>query len=156
MTPRLLALCVAGLALGCGGGSAIAPVAGTVTLDGKPLPSAYVNFQPVGTADNPNPGTGSYAVTDDKGRYTLRMTENGSAGAVVGTHKVTIALQFAEDVRGGPDTGTPDGTSGLPRLGKVKQIPPEYNERSQLTFVVPPGGTATADFPLLSKPNAAR
>lgn len=142
------ALLVAG---GCGrGGYQLAPVSGQVTMDNKPLPSVYVNFQPQADKDNPNPGPGSYAVTDANGRYTLRVDAKQS-GAVVGRHRVTIALQFAEDLKGGEDTGSPDGTPKLPRLGSVPQIPKRYNEKSELSFDVPPGGTDKADFPLKSK-----
>ena len=154
MLRRLAALAVIVLAVGCGGGGGfqVAPVSGTVTMDEKPLPHVYVNFQPVGSRDNPNPGPGSYAVTDDKGRYTLKLVEGGKPGAVVGQHKVSITRQFAEDVRGGPDTGTPDGPTGLPKIGSVKQIPPRYNSPTTLDIAIQPGGTDKADFALTSKP----
>src|SRR5262245_65916979 len=127
MHRRFVALSAILLAAGCGGGEfKVAPVSGTVTMDDRPLARVYVNFQPMGSTDNPNPGPGSYAVTDDQGRYTLKLVEGGKPGAVVGRHKVSITRQFAEDVRGGPDTGTADGVSGPPRLGSVKQIPARY------------------------------
>src|SRR5262245_42131593 len=153
MLRRLAALSAILLAAGCAGGEfKVAPVSGTVTMDDKPLPRVYVNFQPVGSTDNPNPGPGSYAVTDDQGRYTLKLVEGGKPGAVVGRHKVSITRQFAEDVRGGPDTGTPDGPTSAPRIGSVKQIPARYNSPTTLDFAVQPGGTDKADFALTSKP----
>jgi hypothetical protein len=156
MSHKLYVLLALLFALGCGGGGAdfkVAPVSGTVTMDAKPLPGVYVNFQPVAGKDNPNPGPGSYAVTDAGGRYTLKLVEGGKPGAVVGMHKVSIALQFAEDL-GNPETGTPDGTPPRPKLGSVKQIPEQYNARSTLTFTVPAGGNDKADFPLVSKPSS--
>jgi len=154
MRPRFLPVLVLLVVLGCGSNDVkVVPVSGTVTLDGKPPPKVYVNFQPLGTKDNPNPGVGSYAVTDEKGRYALRLSNGAGSGAVVGQHKVTIALQFEEDLgKNSRDTGSPDGVP-LPRLGKVKQIPERYNSDSKLTFEVKPGGTDKADFALTSGKN---
>src|SRR5689334_17675559 len=82
------------LFLGCGGDMKVAPVAGTVTLDGEPLERASVLFQP------DKGGRPSYGVTDKSGRYSLlySMSENG---AEVGpaTVKVTTRLA-AEDPSG--------------------------------------------------------
>jgi hypothetical protein len=153
MRPRITALGVCLLAAaGCGGDYQVAPVSGRVTMDGRPMPGVYVNFQPVGGAGNPNPGPGSYAVTGADGRFTLKLVNPSREGAVVGRHRVTITRQFAEDVRGTEQTGTPDGApaSPLPRLGKAAQIPERYNVKSDLTFDVPRGGTDKADFPLTS------
>src|SRR5688572_22396068 len=68
-----------------------APVSGRVTLNGQPLASAAVLFQPVATEGNNNPGPGSYGVTDADGRYTLVLVGKETKGAVVAKHKVRIA-----------------------------------------------------------------
>lgn len=152
MLRRLFALVLPLALLGCGG-TKVAPVSGTITLDGKPLPKVYVNFQPIGTANNPNPGSGSYGVTDEQGRFTLKLVENGQPGAVIGEHRVSITPQVAED--GGkvdPATGSADGTTGMPRLGKVKPLPARYNAESKLTYRVESSGTTNAEFKLDSNP----
>src|SRR6266404_5245825 len=75
--------------LGCSGESKFAPVSGIVTLDGKPYDKAVVSFQPIGTAENPNPGRGSSAYTNANGRYVL-LSDNKTKGAVIGKHLVRI------------------------------------------------------------------
>jgi hypothetical protein len=50
---------------GCGGPNA-ASVSGTITLDGKPLPTANVSFYPDGGANAP-----AYGQSDASGRYSL-------------------------------------------------------------------------------------
>ena len=43
--------------VGCGqNNDTIAPVAGVLTLDEKPLPNVEIVFAPIGSKDNPNPG----------------------------------------------------------------------------------------------------
>lgn len=68
---------------GCGAQMKVAPVTGTVTLDGQPLEQVSVLFQP----DNGRP---SFGVTDKQGKYQLAYNR-GQGGAEVGecTVKVT-------------------------------------------------------------------
>src|SRR4051812_7681337 len=69
---------------GCGkGGPQVAPVHGRVTLDGQPLASATIRFQPDGPE---RPSTGG---TDSEGRYQL-MFKRGEPGAAIGMHTVRI------------------------------------------------------------------
>ena len=79
------------LLVGCGGELKVAPVSGTVTLDGAPLEKASVFFQP-------EKGRPSFGVTDGQGHYTLNysMSEHG---AKVGpcTVKISTAVQNEED-----------------------------------------------------------
>ncbi len=70
--------------IGCGDGIRIAPVQGTVSLDGKPLDKILVEFWP--DTDGPR----SFAETDSQGRFVLTTDDGKRAGAVVGTHKVTL------------------------------------------------------------------
>jgi hypothetical protein len=126
------------LAAGCGGdGIKFAPVTGKVTMNGKPLPNAYVNFQPMGTQDNPNPGRGSYAITDKNGVYSLR-SDGGREGAVVGTHRVVISTYFAED---GKNIDTEKGSRDdePPPKGLKETIPVRYNGASELRYEVKAG-----------------
>ncbi len=69
--------------LGCSGGPAVNEVEGIVTSGGQPLEKVQVNFYP--KIDGPH----SSAVTDAAGKFVLKTTDN-RAGAVVGTHKVTL------------------------------------------------------------------
>jgi hypothetical protein len=122
---------------GCGSGR-FAPVSGTVTLDGKPLPNASVNFQPAESKDS---GLASAGKTDASGRYNLRVVVNNASGAVVGKHRVSISTLKEDD----PTKDLPPGT-----LPPKDPIPARYNAKSELTFDVPAGGTSKADFTLTS------
>jgi hypothetical protein len=85
-------LLLAELALsGCGNPNlSVAPVSGTVTLDGTPLQRASVTFQPN------DGGRPSFGVTNDQGRYVLEhsMTE---LGAKVGVCTVRITTENRDD-----------------------------------------------------------
>jgi hypothetical protein len=89
----------------------LATVAGTVTLDGKPLEGARVQFQPI------NRKRPSGAVTDADGRYSLQYTFEKS-GAEIGRHEVSIA---GEDAAGNP------------------RVPAKYNLKSTLEKEVAAG-----------------
>jgi len=117
-------------AAGCGsGGPELAPVEGTVTLDGTPLPAATVVFQP------PEPGSPSSGITDEQGHYEL-LYAPGREGAMIGRHtvRITTYAQGRADENGEP-TFTPE------------RIPPRYNSQTELSREVKPGSN-TFDFPL--------
>jgi hypothetical protein len=124
-------------AAGCTGGFGDAQVSGRVTLDGRPLAEARVEFQPIGSKENPNPGVGSYGVTDAEGRYSLMLLASPPRpGAVVGDHRVAIRARAARGNR-------PDDR----RVATADPVPAKYNDRSGLTFQVKPGPNQ-ADFEL--------
>jgi DNA-directed RNA polymerase subunit M/transcription elongation factor TFIIS len=103
-------------------------VTGKVTLDGVPVPSAMVSFQPM--AEGPKADTkiaGSAGVTDKEGHYELFYVE-GVRGAVVGKHSVQI--------RALSDVG-------------VEMIPGKYNSNTTLISEVKPGTNPPIDFPLM-------
>jgi hypothetical protein len=109
----------------------VARVSGRITIDGKPAANVLVQFQPLGSKENPNPGRGSYGTTDADGRYQLTLVgKDKQFGAFVGTHRVELRA---------PNNA--DGSSSA----KLK-IPKEYNYESKLRFDVPKEGTTTADF----------
>jgi hypothetical protein len=90
----LLTLALLGAVLsGCGKDKPppLTTVEGTVTVNGKPLPFAQVEFQP----DLPKfkGAMNSYATTDEKGHYTLTCGYKQQAGATVGQHRVLISEQ---------------------------------------------------------------
>ncbi|HLJ12150.1 MAG TPA: hypothetical protein VKU82_13235 [Planctomycetaceae bacterium] len=80
----------------------LAPVSGTVTIDGKPLKNAIVKFVPkLEGPDSYKKGTTSFGWTDAEGKYTLTYAnEDGKPimGAVIGPHQVQIQLN---DIAGG-------------------------------------------------------
>src|SRR5437868_3725711 len=86
------------LLTGCSGEPyQVASVSGRVTLNGKPLDHAGVNFSPLATKGSLAPGPGSYAVTDPDGRYTLKLVGPDTKGAVIGKHKVSIIVVEEEN-----------------------------------------------------------
>jgi hypothetical protein len=125
-------------AAGCGKSSKIVPVSGRVTLDGRPLAEARINFQPQGDALEPGPG--SFALTDANGEYTLELVGGGGKGAYVGTHRVFITKS----------TNQPNPEDDRARAGP-NLVPPKYNLQSELTCDVPSGGRTDANFDLVSK-----
>ena len=121
---------------GCGhSGPEIARVSGTVTLDGKPLPEAFVFFR---HADG---GRISEAFTDNSGRYTLNYS-NDESGAMVGSNTVRIST-FIEAVR-------EDSGAIVKGTNKKELVPAKYNKQSELTVEVK-SGKNTLDFDLKSK-----
>jgi hypothetical protein len=131
--------------VGCSGGD-FAPVSGVVKLDGKPYAKAAVSFQPVGDKDNPYPGRGSSAYTDENGRFVL-TSDNTTDGAVVGKHLVRITTRY-DAMPGEPGVGTPDGAAVIRR---AEPIPLEWNAESKKQFDVPAGGTDQANFDIVTK-----
>jgi hypothetical protein len=131
-TLLMLPLACAFLA-GCS--STTAPVSGRITLNGKALAKASVTFAPVGTKGEMEPGPSSAAITNEDGRYTLRLIGQSGKGAMIGKHKVMIALQ--EEVDTSDDNPV-----------KLKQLPLKFNGQTTLEFDVPAGGTDKADFNL--------
>lgn len=133
-------LMVGALALVCWGcgKSDLASVSGTVTLDGAPLEGAEINFMPVGG------GGVSFAETDGEGRYTLTHSD-GSRGAVVGQHRVSINKEREP-------SGVPAGSGGKRPEDHAPPglLPPKYNDKTELTAEVKAGDNAI-DFALTSK-----
>jgi hypothetical protein len=109
--------------VGCGS-SAYVPVSGVVTLNGKAVKNCVVQFQPMATADNPNPGRGSSGKTDENGRFTLKC-DDGRPGAAIGKHRIRI-------------------------LAGTDPIPPEWSSDSTHEFEVPSGGTDKANFDVVT------
>ena len=130
----LLLFMIAVMATGCWNSSKypLETVAGIVTLDGKPLGDAFVNFQPTG-------GPGSTAITDAEGRYSL-TTIDGDPGAVIGLHNVTVYSVHSQEAASDDET--------IPRKTTKERVPDKYNYESTLTFDVPAGGSTSADWVL--------
>lgn len=109
----------------------IAPVTGTVLLDGKPLPYATVVFQP-------DEGRSSNGQTDAEGHYELLFNKD-SMGAELGSHKVYITTYREFD---NPDNPNQKATPEL--------LPSKYNSKTELTATVEPGDNEIS-FDLKSK-----
>ncbi|MGY8770819.1 MAG: carboxypeptidase regulatory-like domain-containing protein [Pirellulales bacterium] len=114
----LLVLSVAG----CGGAPTYDTglVTGTVTLDGSPLPSARIQFQPDG-------GSPSSGLTDSSGKYKLKYTRS-TMGAEPGNHSVSIST-FNEG----------DSDAEPPVASSPETVPTKYNSDTELTAEVVKG-----------------
>ena len=77
---------------GCQRGPALGTVEGTVRVNGRPLPHAYVVFQPISP-----PGAYGSAYADKDGEYVLQFSRSRN-GAPVGKHRVSIRAARNEEV----------------------------------------------------------
>lgn len=125
---RITVLTVLILPAGCGEDLPdLAPVTGTVTLDGKPISGAVVTFDPAAG------GVVSHGVTDDSGRFELECTTD-TLGAELGEHVVRISYR-GED----------------PLLAMPEVLPARYNTQSKLTAAVTEGEENDFKFELTSR-----
>jgi hypothetical protein len=118
----LLVLTGALVSSGCGGNPNLSSVTGTVTLDGQPLPEAFIKFIPT------SGGTTSYGKTDSAGKYEMQFTDD-EMGAWMGENRVEIR------------TGDVQGPAEL--------VPITYNDETTLKAEVT-GGENVFDFDLES------
>jgi hypothetical protein len=114
------------------------PVAGTVTMDGKPLPEAAIQFTPTGETK----ATGAVAKVED-GKFSIPREE----GLVPGTYMVSISHAEQQEIKSKKATGS---LSKSTKLGPEK-IPARYNTQSKLTAEIKKGGVSDLSFPLESK-----
>jgi hypothetical protein len=134
--PHGMALLLAlSLAAGCGG-TPRRPLAGTVTLDGVPLATGLIQFEPA-----EGDGLTSGAVIT-AGRYEIP----GGRGLPPGRYRVRISA--AEESRVAPATAAP-GEIFLPP-GK-DLIPARYNAASELVVEIGDDGERSQDFDLKSR-----
>jgi hypothetical protein len=139
MNPKQWLWGVVLLASGCSGAAPIVPVSGRVTLDGRPLRKALIQFMPVARPNSIEaPGPGSTGVTDDDGRYTLTTIGSSAKGAVVGDHIVAIYTVFGPVQRS--DAG-----------GGREILPARYHAATELKFTVKPGAANEANWELTSQ-----
>ena len=116
------------LVAGCGGNDNLASVTGHITLDGKPVPNAFIKFIPKGATGAP-----SFGKTDSSGNYRMMFSDT-EAGAWLGENAVTIST----------------GDVGLaPGMGSAESIPAVYNTKSTLVETVKQGSNKI-DFKLSS------
>ena len=104
---------------GCGDPNlSVAPVSGTVTLDGAPLKSASVTFQPK------DGGRPSFGVTNDQGRYVLEYSLS-ELGAKVGACTVKITTENRGD-----DSGAKPSKELVPKRYKTSAIEVQVESKS--------------------------
>jgi hypothetical protein len=121
----------------------VAQVSGRVTLDGKPLPKASVTFAPMASKENQNPGPTSHGLTDADGRFTL-IFDTSTTGSVVGKCRVYITTLQTDPAADERDAGGP--------VKRVRdKVPEKYNQKTELVYDVPAGGTDKANFDLKSR-----
>lgn len=118
---------------GCGGGTELASVEGSVTMDGKPLANATVLF--VNSQSRP-----SAARTNEQGFYRLNFSDR-ELGAVPGKNVVRISTVQGVGLN-------EDGTS-IP--GVKESVPMKYNIQTTLNFDVQPNVRNIANWELDSK-----
>lgn len=130
------------LLAGCSGSSDyvpsnLAPVSGTLKVDGDPAAAVAIVFIPT----DETKGTGGFAVTDEQGRYTLQH-RSGNPGIEPGTYRVILSKMAMPD--GSP---VPPNESAAD-VGAEESIPPSYSspERTILNATVPAEGSKELDF----------
>jgi hypothetical protein len=108
------------------------PVAGTVTLDGAPLPEGMIQFSPT---QESNATTAAGEIRD--GRFAIAKAQ----GPVPGKYKVTISSHPPVKIQEGEQPGV------APKL-KPETVPDRYNTKSTLETDVPAGGSEALSFKL--------
>ena len=116
---------------GCDDQESLGRVRGTITMDGKPLEQAVVQFTPLSAS-----GSTSYGRTDDIGSFTMEFSRS-QTGASLGANRV--------EIRTGNEIAAGDGDI----LAIPERVPARYNAESELTFDVHPGDNE-ANFELES------
>jgi hypothetical protein len=138
---RILAAILCTVAIGCGPKEReIAPVSGTVTLDGQPLAGANVAFIPQATSGTVGHVT-SRGRTDAQGKYTLKTADTPPRdGAVVGKHRIQVSTKVSN--------ATAEYTEDQGGKTGVERVPAKYNTHTELSREVPPEGSSEMDFEL--------
>ena len=121
----------------------IVPVSGVVTLNGKPLPGAEVQFVPMIQGFG-----GEYiatAITDENGRFELTVL--GQSGACAVENRITVSEgPLPDDARGQSGASQMRASRFLASL-KNRPIPTKYTTLAQstLSMTVTPDRT---DYPI--------
>jgi len=138
-------------AVGCANrsGPPIAAVSGKITVDGQPIADVIVTFEPIATDVSADQRSTSLGITGADGKYVIKGGGEQFNGALVGKHKVTLALKEPE----GMDELDPkyNVRTEMKKLKNFKQFPKRYNASSELTFDVPANGSNQADFDIQMK-----
>ncbi|VTR92767.1 Uncharacterized protein OS=Blastopirellula marina DSM 3645 GN=DSM3645_16785 PE=4 SV=1 [Gemmata massiliana] len=143
----LLGALLSAIVCGCSGSdTTLAPVEGTVTRNGRPVPHAQVIF----VAEGGTRGPRASGVTDGTGRFRL-TTDDGKDGAPIGHHRVCVidASTVIEKmgVLSKQPTPTPETIAKLASTkstNKGSSIPAQYGRPTDtpLRIEVRPGSQA--------------
>ncbi|MEM7455759.1 MAG: hypothetical protein AAF456_15505 [Planctomycetota bacterium] len=138
----MVALCT--ITAGCGKdyGVELHSVSGNVSLDGKPLENATVEFRPEPGSEVKN--RGAIGFTDSAGNYKLlfRDTEGCPEG------KFVVMISTSSEFANGPQ-GMEDGASE--NAGTGASVPSRYQgPTSELRAIVESDGENAFDFELIS------
>jgi hypothetical protein len=110
LLPPWLALALLSTSTGCNSSDyELAPVTGTISVDGRPLGVGKVMFAPVARSDAIEPGKPAIGRLQPDGTFELSTYQPGD-GAVVGPHWVTVY---------GPSKDGPDFPPGMPRFERI-------------------------------------
>lgn len=134
--PALSLATFAAVLIGCGRSDLpeTAPVSGTVTFKGRPLPGGTVTFHP----EDDKAGNPAFGEIRSDGTFEM-TTYKAEDGAILGKHIVTIEV-FAGQAEMAPLPGTEEKTSTVPKRYRDPKTSP-------LRFEVKKGEN-TAAFPL--------
>ncbi|MGE3818396.1 MAG: hypothetical protein AB7I30_03100 [Isosphaeraceae bacterium] len=135
-----MALFAGAVLTGCGGGATDdfprEAISGKVSLDGKPLDSGSISFDPDG--NQPHPVSVGAPIVG--GFYSISKAD----GPTPGTYRISIY--------GGGGGGPPEGEApGMPPKATKDPVPAKYNAQSTLKAEVKSGGTNSFDFDLATK-----
>ena len=137
MLRRYSWLLVVGL-VGCGGGERTSPVEGDVSLDGKPLAGAAIQFVPQGK------GRDATGETDKDGHFVM-STFQPRDGAAPGSYKVVIS----------PPVGSADaakyGTAEEAMSAAAKQSTKKVTSAFPQKYTRPDQTPLTQDVPVAGK-----
>jgi len=93
----------------------LAPVVGTVTVDGQPLAAGSIMFAPNAREGNVNSGKPAFGRIQSDGSYSLTTYSDGD-GAIAGSHWVTIFSPAKNSTGTTPVSTTP---SNIPRFDRI-------------------------------------
>jgi hypothetical protein len=135
---------------GCGNGSGLVPVEGTITLDGQPMAGVHVLFDQPELP--PNENKGYMGKTDEQGHYALRSID-GTEGVPPGSFRVSLTTAVTDP--SAPAPAPPPGRSTTPFYPESpppppERVPPAYRG-GKLSFTVTEDGTDAANFDLKSR-----
>jgi hypothetical protein len=134
--------------VGCGDGPTLVPVAGVVTLDGKPLEGATLSFVPAPGNAVSTPGSDATGPTGN-----FKMSFNGRSGLAPGKYAVMLS-KTEEDTSSGKKIPPEFAKASVEKLlmGVAKEtIPPQKLTRE---VEVPPEGVTDFDLDFKSKSDA--
>jgi hypothetical protein len=136
---------------GCSSKQSIAPVAGTITVDGSPLADATITTQPISTHSR-NPGSGSFGHTDAQGHFALELVKPPIQGAIIAEHRVMITpggrgatTAIVKRSADGAESWSDDPRGNLAVTDK--KWPAHFTDGS-LRLVVPPEGNTDVHLDL--------